>query len=223
MTPVSDPASPRAPGATGARYLFVSDVHLDAAGPRGAAAIPGLPAHTGRGRPRALHPRRSVRELGRRRRCQWRSSRRAAALRQLTATGVACFLLHGNRDFLIGEDFCRADRLPAVARSGDCRCRWRAGVADARRCSLHRRPCLSGAAQHRQGAGLATPVPQPAALRPATACRRSTRRKPCAYRAHHPKNHGRQRRGGGCGIQGCRACAGSFTAIRTDPPCTTRW
>jgi UDP-2,3-diacylglucosamine hydrolase len=29
------------------------------------------------------------------------------ALRQLTASGVACFLLHGNRDFLIGEDFCR--------------------------------------------------------------------------------------------------------------------
>jgi UDP-2,3-diacylglucosamine hydrolase len=30
-----------------------------------------------------------------------------AALRELTAGGVACFLLHGNRDFLIGEDFCR--------------------------------------------------------------------------------------------------------------------
>jgi UDP-2,3-diacylglucosamine hydrolase len=30
-----------------------------------------------------------------------------AALRELTASGIACFLLHGNRDFLIGEDFCR--------------------------------------------------------------------------------------------------------------------
>jgi UDP-2,3-diacylglucosamine hydrolase len=29
-----------------------------------------------------------------------------AALRELTSSGVACFLLHGNRDFLIGEDFC---------------------------------------------------------------------------------------------------------------------
>jgi len=30
-----------------------------------------------------------------------------AALRELTSSGVACFLLHGNRDFLIGRDFCR--------------------------------------------------------------------------------------------------------------------
>jgi UDP-2,3-diacylglucosamine hydrolase len=30
-----------------------------------------------------------------------------AALRELTSSGVACFLLHGNRDFLIGQDFCR--------------------------------------------------------------------------------------------------------------------
>jgi UDP-2,3-diacylglucosamine hydrolase len=28
------------------------------------------------------------------------------ALRALTASGVACFLLHGNRDFLLGRDFC---------------------------------------------------------------------------------------------------------------------
>jgi len=30
-----------------------------------------------------------------------------AALRELTGSGVACFLLHGNRDFLIGQGFCR--------------------------------------------------------------------------------------------------------------------
>jgi UDP-2,3-diacylglucosamine hydrolase len=29
-------------------------------------------------------------------------------LRALTQTGVACFILHGNRDFLIGRDFCNA-------------------------------------------------------------------------------------------------------------------
>jgi UDP-2,3-diacylglucosamine hydrolase len=28
-------------------------------------------------------------------------------LRALTANGVGCFVLHGNRDFLIGRDFCR--------------------------------------------------------------------------------------------------------------------
>ncbi|MGH8202408.1 MAG: hypothetical protein ACREVO_18890, partial [Steroidobacteraceae bacterium] len=31
MTPASGPAVPRAPSSTPARYLFVSDVHLDAA------------------------------------------------------------------------------------------------------------------------------------------------------------------------------------------------
>lgn len=30
-----------------------------------------------------------------------------AALRRLTAAGVPCHLMHGNRDFLIGGDFCR--------------------------------------------------------------------------------------------------------------------
>jgi UDP-2,3-diacylglucosamine hydrolase len=28
-------------------------------------------------------------------------------LRELTSSGVGCFVLHGNRDFLIGRDFCR--------------------------------------------------------------------------------------------------------------------
>lgn len=31
----------------------------------------------------------------------------AEALRAVTATGTALYLMHGNRDFLIGEDFCR--------------------------------------------------------------------------------------------------------------------
>jgi UDP-2,3-diacylglucosamine hydrolase len=29
-----------------------------------------------------------------------------AAIRQLTHRGVACFVMHGNRDFLLGEQFC---------------------------------------------------------------------------------------------------------------------
>jgi UDP-2,3-diacylglucosamine hydrolase len=29
-----------------------------------------------------------------------------AALRQLTARGVPCFVMHGNRDFLLGQQFC---------------------------------------------------------------------------------------------------------------------
>jgi len=31
-----------------------------------------------------------------------------AGLRELTGRGVACFLLHGNRDFLLGREFCRS-------------------------------------------------------------------------------------------------------------------
>jgi UDP-2,3-diacylglucosamine hydrolase len=30
-----------------------------------------------------------------------------AALRELTASGVLCFVMHGNRDFLIGKRFCK--------------------------------------------------------------------------------------------------------------------
>ena len=47
-----------------------------------------------------------------------------AALRALTAGGVACFALHGNRDFLLGEDFSRRTGVrllpdPVVADLGD--------------------------------------------------------------------------------------------------------
>jgi len=48
-------------------------------------------------------------------------------LRALTASGVGCFVLHGNRDFLIGRDFCRrtGSRLladPVVADLDGDRC-----------------------------------------------------------------------------------------------------
>ena len=86
--------------------LFVSDVHLDAAAPqatdqfleflRGEAAaaealyILGdlLEAWVGD----------DDEEAGNERVCR--------ALRELTAGGVACFALHGNRDFLLGTGFC---------------------------------------------------------------------------------------------------------------------
>jgi UDP-2,3-diacylglucosamine hydrolase len=38
-----------------------------------------------------------------------------AALRSLTTAGVACFLLHGNRDFLIGRRFCRETGVQLLA------------------------------------------------------------------------------------------------------------
>lgn len=104
--PVSDPAA-RAPSATAARYLFVSDVHLDAAAPGAQRQFLDF-LHVQVAGARALYILGDLFE-------SWvgdddAGDERAAvlaALRELTASGIACFLLHGNRDFLIGEDFCR--------------------------------------------------------------------------------------------------------------------
>jgi UDP-2,3-diacylglucosamine hydrolase len=93
------------------RCLFVSDVHLDCAAPQALrqfleflhteVASPGA-------RARALYILGDLFET-------WVGDDDATddratvltALRELTGRGTACFLLHGNRDFLIGEDFCR--------------------------------------------------------------------------------------------------------------------
>lgn len=107
MTPVSDPASAGAPSVTTARYLFVSDVHLDAAAPESQRQFLDF-LRTRVAGARTLYILGDLFE-------SWVGDddvggERAAvlaALRELTASGVACFLLHGNRDFLIGGDFCR--------------------------------------------------------------------------------------------------------------------
>jgi UDP-2,3-diacylglucosamine hydrolase len=106
-----DPAAPRAPGSAPARHLFVSDIHLDSAAPaaqrqfieflRTDVANPAAAV-------RALYILGDLFET-------WVGDDGAApesgsvivALRELTDSGIACFLLHGNRDFLIGEEFCR--------------------------------------------------------------------------------------------------------------------
>ncbi|HVS75634.1 MAG TPA: UDP-2,3-diacylglucosamine diphosphatase [Steroidobacteraceae bacterium] len=102
-----DPAAERVPGSTPARYLFVSDVHLDPAEPEAQRQFLEF-LRTKAAGARALYILGDLFET-------WvgdddAESERAAvlsALRALTESGVACFLLHGNRDFLIGEDFCR--------------------------------------------------------------------------------------------------------------------
>jgi UDP-2,3-diacylglucosamine hydrolase len=133
---VSDPASSRAPSAAPARYLFVSDVHLDAAAPEAQLQFLDF-LRTRVAGARALYILGDLFE-------SWvgdddvGDDRAAvlAALRELTASGVACFLLHGNRDFLIGEDFCREtgcqllpdpviatiDGEPALLTHGDALC-----------------------------------------------------------------------------------------------------
>ena len=86
--------------------LFVSDLHLDASAP---AAIEQFVAflHTYAARAEALYILGDLFEV-------WvgdddsEESKKTvcSALRELTASGVACFVLHGNRDFLLGRDFC---------------------------------------------------------------------------------------------------------------------
>ncbi len=107
MSAAADPASARAPGPASARYVFVSDVHLDAGSPEAQQQFLEF-LRTEAAAARALYILGDLFEA-------WvgdddAGGERAAvlaALRDLTASGVACFLLHGNRDFLIGEDFCR--------------------------------------------------------------------------------------------------------------------
>ncbi|HSY08537.1 MAG TPA: UDP-2,3-diacylglucosamine diphosphatase [Steroidobacteraceae bacterium] len=87
--------------------LFVSDVHLDAGAPESIEQfLSFLEVHA---RPaEALYILGDLFE-------SWigdddadpGKARVAAALRGLTATGVAAFIMHGNRDFLLGSDFCQ--------------------------------------------------------------------------------------------------------------------
>jgi UDP-2,3-diacylglucosamine hydrolase len=106
MIPVPDPAAPRAPSATHGRCLFVSDVHLDAAAPEAQRQFLDFLRDQAPGA-HALYILGDLFET-------WvgdddmegERSAVLAALRELTASGTACFLLHGNRDFLIGQGFC---------------------------------------------------------------------------------------------------------------------
>ena len=105
--PVSDPAAPRAASSMHGRSLFVSDVHLDEAAPEAQRQFLEFLRTQAEGA-RVLYILGDLFEA-------WVGDDDAAgdrsavltALRALTASGVACFLLHGNRDFLIGQDFCR--------------------------------------------------------------------------------------------------------------------
>ena len=89
------------------KTLFVSDVHLDAASPEIARQFHAFLAGEARSAA-ALYILGDLFEA-------WigdddpdpaaRST--VAALRALADAGVPCFVMHGNRDFLIGERFCR--------------------------------------------------------------------------------------------------------------------
>jgi len=87
--------------------LFVSDLHLDAASPRAIEQFLGFLAGEARGA-EALYILGDLFEA-------WigdddqepTRARICEGLRELTGGGTACFVLHGNRDFLLGEGFSR--------------------------------------------------------------------------------------------------------------------
>lgn len=100
--------------------LFVSDVHLDASAPEATEQFLAFLA-TAAARAQALYILGDLFEA-------WvgdddadpEKERVCAALRTLSVRGVACFALHGNRDFLLGAGFsarsgCRLLRDPVVA------------------------------------------------------------------------------------------------------------
>src|SRR5438046_962535 len=86
--------------------LFVSDVHLDAGAPEATEQFLGFLA-TEAATAEALYILGDLFEA-------WvgdddpdaEQERVCRGLRALTQRGVACFALHGNRDFLLGEGFC---------------------------------------------------------------------------------------------------------------------
>lgn len=86
--------------------LFVSDLHLDASAPEANEQFLGF-LRTHAAHAEALYILGDMFE-------SWigddesdaGKARICAGVRELTASGVACFALHGNRDFLLGRGFC---------------------------------------------------------------------------------------------------------------------
>ena len=86
--------------------LFVSDVHLDASAPLATEQFIAF-LHEYAARAEALYILGDLFEV-------WVGDDDPGtdkalivnALRELTASGVACFVIHGNRDFLLGRQFC---------------------------------------------------------------------------------------------------------------------
>src|ERR1700740_1901937 len=129
--------------------LFVSDVHLDAAAPEATEQfLTFLDAEAARAE--ALYILGDLfeawvgdddRESGNERVCR--------ALRALAAGGGGLLRAAGHPRLPARRRLLRAQRLPAVERSGDRAVRRRAGPAHSRRCAVHRRSPLPGAAPHR--------------------------------------------------------------------------
>ncbi len=104
MTPGPAAVQPSQPPRPAQRSLFVSDVHLDVGAPESQRQFLDF-LHTEATSAGALYILGDLFET-------WVGDDAEdegpvlGALAELTGRGVACFLLHGNRDFLIGQRFC---------------------------------------------------------------------------------------------------------------------
>ncbi len=62
----------------------------------------------------------------------------AAAIKAVSDSGVPCYFIHGNRDFLLGKRFAREKRHDVIAGRKGARTLWSPGVDYAWRHAVHR-------------------------------------------------------------------------------------
>jgi len=172
--------------------LFVSDVHLDAGAPEASEQfLEFLRSHAADAE--ALYILGDLFEA-------WvgdddpdpAKARICDGLRALTAGGVGCFVLHGNRDFLMGRGFCQNTGSRLLADPVVADLDGRESVADTWRCVVHRRPLLSGVTQHRQDIGVATSLSFATSRRSRVAGQSGACGKQGAHLPGHPQHHGRE-------------------------------
>jgi hypothetical protein len=195
--------------------LFISDLHIDASRPAITVAILDF-LKARRATADALYILGDLFEswigddaIRIRRRCGDRGDARAHR------SGVPCFVMHGNRDFLLGERSAD-ERRAAAARSAAVTLYGRVGAGDARRCAVHRRPRLSAPARHRARCRLAAAF-LALSVRSGARWRRRARRQPGAHRAVATPSptSTRQRRDGAAQCRKPRrCCTGTRTARR---------
>ncbi len=115
------------------------------------------------------------------------NARACAGLARLSASGVAVYVLHGNRDFLLGEAFAKRTGVKLLP---DPVLLDLYGVPDAAqswRRVLHRGSCVPGIAQHRAPARLAATLSVIATPGSPDSRERRARRQQGAYAANHSR------------------------------------
>ena len=178
--------------------LFISDLHLTAGDAETIASVHRLHRRARAQRTRAVHPRRSVRGLDRRRRR--RPAHRADRRRAREADGLGCAVRADARQsrLPVRPAVLRYDGLPSARRLRTVDAVRPTRAPDARRPALHRRHALHDAACRAALPGLATRLPRqnarrapPDRERPAAAVRNRDRDQ---ERLHHGRQSGDRRK-----------------------------